>query len=301
MKTGQVNLLERLPLAADKAAEKAEQARRERNAKHVVITTTLVSFVAGASMWKLMDFIAADNWAVGIIYTLMGLIAGPIYAIVAFAVLTNFDIRIRAFALIATLCMLVAANRFGMALSQYQGKFGGLEFELAPAIPTLVLAAAIPFMMVKNYLGWQIIFPNIDEVPKRQNISISGILILTAFVAACTATLQMIETPFQWAAVALLICGAVFAIVLPIFLFQMRSKSPWLGLLCGYFIVLIISFGMTFSIGSSTGELGLAESLGLAHAIATGVLVVAIYVAACREAGGELTTNADVVATELSQ
>ena len=300
MRTGQVNLLEKLPLAAEKAVEKAEQDRREKVAKYLVIATTLLSFVAGASMWKLMDFITPGDWAAGAIYTMMGLIAGPFYAAVAFAVLTNFDIRIRAFALIATICMLLAANRIGMTLSQHPGRYGNLELELAPAIPILLLAAAIPFITVKHALGWQIIFPRIDELPKRQKTSITSMLILTAIIAACIATVQMTETPVWWAAAAMLNCGAAFAAVLPVFLFQMKSRSALLGLLGGYLAIFVIAFGITFSIGSSTGNLTLADSLGTAHAISTGVLVVAIYVAAIRGAGGELATNADVVAAELN-
>lgn len=281
MKTGEVNLLEKLPQTNEaKSAEK-----RLAAAKMITFAVTAFSFLTCVSVNFLMNNIQQHDWAAGIVYTCFGLIVGLPVVSVAFAVLTTFDLHVR----LIGLCTSVALSLFAIMAGVEQPFFSDI-LGMLTLLPIILLGCAIPFLFVKHLLHWQIIFEPLFQQPKRRPISVAGMLIFTAVIAVCIASVQMYEIPSAGLIAMLAVAGIGFAFVLPLLRVQLLSRRYWVGLLSTYFGTFLVVATALQSV-SKLSPLKLAvdsEAIGFGHSAATGVLVMGLFVVACRMAGGRL-------------
>lgn len=281
MRTGDLNFLEKLPKPSEaKLAEK-----RLALAKMVAIAVIAFSFLACLSVNFLMSNIQQNEWAAGIVYTCFGLIIGLPVASTALAVLTIFDWRVR----LIGLCTSIALSLFALSVGIDKYEFSTLT-QLLTLLPIVLLGCAIPFLFVKHFLHWQIVFEPLFEEPKRHPVSIAGMLIFTTLIAISIASMQMFEIPSVGFISMLVVAGVGFAFVLPLFRIQLLSKRYWIGLLATYSVTFIL-VATALQATSILSPLNLAsgfEAIGFGHSAATGVLTIGLLVVACRLAGGRL-------------
>ena len=281
MRTGEVNLLEKLP----QSNEAAMATRNQAVAKTIASVVILLSFAACFSVYFLMQNIPQNSWAAGIVYTCFGLIIGLPVASTALAILTVFDWRIRFIGLCTSIILSLFAFSAGIEKSDFSS-----TTELLTLLPIILLGCALPYLFVKHFLHWQIVFETLPEEPKRHPVSIAGMLIFTTVIAVSIASMQIHATPTLGVISMLVVAGVGFAFVLPLFRIQLLAKRPWLGLLATYFGTLVVVAAILHTSTELTA-LNLAanfDAIGFGHSAATGILTMGLLIVSCRLAGGRL-------------
>lgn len=161
-------------------------------------------------------------------FPMLGIVfATPVLPFLIFSLL-DAPLVVRTVGIVFSVAVFLSALFFGLSIpgladAEILGDFLG-------ATPAAVLAVAGPFVLLRYFLGWQIVIRAWNLPPRRQSVSIGGLMILTVVVAISLAGLRFTRWPANSAAVCAAMSGAVFVFVCPFAYSILRSRRYWVSL-----------------------------------------------------------------------
>lgn len=292
-----LNLLDQLPQAAKRSSG-------EVVGHWLLLSVLAVGFLSTLLVWSLLRMF--PNELMMLVHTVfMGVfLAFPFFPGIVLTLL-DAPLGLRAGGLVVSALLYFSVAIFGILISG--GDAGGIS-EVAryvgPAVPLGIGCIAIPFLLARYLLGWQIVMRNWGGEPKLQHISITGLMIATFYIAVCVVALRASPEPIAAFAFCAVIAGIGLIFWILFVHLMLRAKSYWLYLLI--FVVVGVAIGLAYSfsmIRFQGAPLELWFVLGPPSIFASGVLWLGLGFIAIRLLKGELIFNSDLVgkSSSLSQ
>lgn len=288
--TGSINLLEKLPHAADAAADK-----KRAVAKYLLVAAASANLGACVATGSLMRIIGPHDFLAVVVYECFGfIVAGPV-ACIACSTLFASKWSVRLAALCTSLAFVLAALAIGTVLSDGRNYVFFSASRVLPAVPLVVLGVALPFIFARYLISWQIVFPQLHERPVRQTITVSGLLLSTAIAAICIALVRTSDEPVG-AIILAMALGGLGLFLLPMTYFLMRSVHYWryFAIFCviAFFVGSLSASYVCFVYGSIND---LWSYIGFGISALAGVAVFGVTIISCRLMGGILFKSGDFI------
>ncbi len=225
---------------------------------------------------------------------LLGIVLASLVFPAIFFSLLDAPLGVRFAGLCSTVACVLAITTVGVL----GGGIGRMAFdELArifgPAIPGIVISAALPFVLVRYLLGWQLVLHSWHPVVKRQNVSIAGLLISMAVVALCVTCLTRSTDPGAANATCAIVAGIGLIFLLPLTYLVMRTRRYWMWYLAFCLIVLLVGFLVSLNVYLFTGNpMEIVPFLSVM--LATGVAWLGLGLVALRLLGASMVLNEEI-------
>ena len=283
-----LNLLDKLP-------QSAKRSSGEVAGHWLLISVLAVGFLSTVLVFPVMRAFPL-RMASLISCVLMGVfLAFPFFPGIVLTLL-DAPLGLRAGGLVASALLYFALVVIGLLLSGYDSNnLNEASRYVAPAIPAGIASIAFPFLLVRYLLGWQIVMQNWSGEPKLQHVSITGLMIVTFYVAVCVVALRVSPTPVSAFAFCAVIAGIGLIFWILFVNLMLRANSYWLywsafvalGFVIGivYSLVIVNYRGMPFELWAV---------LGPPLIFGTGVLWLGLGFIAIRLLKGTLIFNSDL-------
>lgn len=161
----------------------------------------------------------------------MGIVVASFCFPVTLFTLLDAPLGVRFAGVCGSIACILAAITVGL-LGAGTPKFDFDDFAalFLPVIPALIASIAVPFLLARYLLGWQIVLQSWNSRPDRENFTVAGLLVATAVVGFCMRLLSRSTDPASAIAFCAMVGGFGFVFLLPLTYQMFRASQSWIYL-----------------------------------------------------------------------